>query len=78
MNVTTLTPVEIRRVGLAALARDLGFVGMVRFLQQFESGVGDYSTERHAWLGAATVSDWATRIRQRREVPATKVEGAVK
>jgi hypothetical protein len=74
MNAKTLSPIEIRRVGLAALARDLGFVGMVRFLQQFESGAGDYSTERHAWLGAATVSDWATRIRQRREAPATQIE----
>ena len=23
---------------------------MIRFLQQFETGKGDYSTERHQWL----------------------------
>ena len=38
---------EIRRQGLEALARELGPVGMVRFLQLFENGSGDYVKERH-------------------------------
>ena len=46
----TMTLEEIRRQGVEALARDLGPVGMVRFLQQYETGTGDYSTERHQWL----------------------------
>jgi len=41
---------EIRREGLAALRERLGQAGMVRFLQQFETGHGDYAKERHAWV----------------------------
>jgi hypothetical protein len=41
---------QIRRRGIDALARELGPVGMVRFLQQFETGKGDYTRERHQWL----------------------------
>ena len=41
---------EIRRRGLEALRRELGPAGMVRFLQQFDRGSGDYARERHAWV----------------------------
>lgn len=41
MNTQTMSPEEIRTAGLAALKRELGIVGMVRFLQQFEMGHGD-------------------------------------
>jgi hypothetical protein len=50
MITQTMSAEEIRNAGLAALRRELGVVGMVRFLQQFEMGHGDYTTERHAWL----------------------------
>ncbi|MGA9348731.1 MAG: hypothetical protein WBW48_08005 [Anaerolineae bacterium] len=59
---------ELRRlVGLEALARELGPVGMVRFLQQFEIGRGDYSVERHLWLEELDVQTLAEKIHQRRE-----------
>lgn len=45
-----LTLDEIRQKGLEALRRELGPVGMIRFLQQFETGRGDYARERHAWV----------------------------
>lgn len=54
---------QIRSAGLDALARELGTVGMVRFLQQFESGHGDYAVERHDWLGNSTVDALAREIR---------------
>ncbi len=38
---------EIRRQGMEALARELGPVGMARFLQLFENGSGDYVKDRH-------------------------------
>jgi len=60
---------EIRAAGLEALARALGPVGMIRFLQQFETGSGDYTQERRAWLGDLTVDEIAERIRQRRTAP---------
>jgi hypothetical protein len=57
---------EIRRRGLEALARQLGPVGMVRFLQQFETGYGDYTAERHQWLEPASVQSVAKEIRAMR------------
>lgn len=54
---------EIRRAGLEALARELGTVGMIRFLQQFETGQGDYTAERHQWLGNPGVRALADQIR---------------
>jgi len=47
VSVKTMTLEEIRESGLKALDRELGPVGMVRFLHQFETGFGDYSVERH-------------------------------
>lgn len=41
---------EIRQAGLKALSRELGAVKMIRFLQQFDQGEGDYSIQRHQWF----------------------------
>jgi len=38
---------EVRRMGLQALNEALGPVGMVRFIQQYESGLGDYTVEKY-------------------------------
>jgi hypothetical protein len=43
---TTQTDEEILRAGYDALARELGVVGMIRFLQQIRPGKGDYTAER--------------------------------
>ena len=53
---------EIRRKGLEALVRELGPLGMARFLQQFESGSGDYTAEREEWLGDDDVKELAAKI----------------
>ena len=65
--MTTMTLNEIQQIGLAALSRELGPVGMVRFLQMFETGCGDYSQERALWLKEESVEDVAQRIKQRRQ-----------
>jgi hypothetical protein len=64
-----MTLEQVRLTGLQALSRDLGPVGLVRFLQQFETGYGDYSTERHEWLGQRTVRDISQEIERKRETP---------
>jgi len=46
VSIQTLSPARIRKLGLDALAKELGPLGMVRFLQQFEGGIGDYTRER--------------------------------
>jgi hypothetical protein len=45
INVNNL--VEIRKTGLQALRDALGPVGMVRFIQQYENGYGDYTKEKY-------------------------------
>ena len=47
-----MTPEALRQAGLDALQRELGVVGMVRFLQQFGAYGGDYTAERWQWLRA--------------------------
>jgi hypothetical protein len=65
----TQTLDEIRREGLAVLQQRLGRAGMIRFLQQFGSGSGDYAKDRHAWVDQTSMSDLrkaATRVRSTR------------
>lgn len=60
MNATTMTQDEIVRTGLDALLRELGSVGLIRFLQQLETGSGDYTAERHQWLDGLSIEElWA-------------------
>ncbi len=42
--------VEIRQRGYDALIKELGVVGTIRFLQQVETGKGDYTKDREQWL----------------------------
>lgn len=48
---------EVRSEGLAALRERLGRADLVRFMQQFESGHGDYARERHEWVDAMTLEE---------------------
>ena len=69
MSAVTMTLEEVRLTGLQALSRDLGPVGLVRFLQQHELGHGDYTAERHDWLGDSTVQDISQEINRKRDAP---------
>ena len=53
-DYSTATLDVVRRAGVAALARELGPVGIVRFFQQFETGSGDYTAERQRGYAAGT------------------------
>jgi hypothetical protein len=48
---------EVRRDGLAALEERLGRADMIRFLQQFETGNGNYARQRHDWVDQTTLED---------------------
>lgn len=41
--------IQIRTVGLEALKNALGVVGAVRFMQQYDTGYGDYTSEKYAF-----------------------------
>ena len=66
MTHKTMTIPEIRKAGLEALRERLGPAGMLQFLQLYDSGQGDYTKDRHAWLKDVSVEDVAQSVRDRR------------
>ncbi len=66
MSTQTMNPIVIRKAGLEAVAKKLGPLGMVRFLQQFETGLGDYSRERTQWLKDMDIHEIVTEIKKKR------------
>jgi hypothetical protein len=66
MDVAKMSPEQLRAAGMRALARDLGPAGLVRFLQQFETGSGDYSVERDQLLPQVGVRELVSQIRTSR------------
>jgi len=48
---------EIRKTGIDVLTEKLGIVGMIRFLQQSETGYGDYTKDREKLLRNTSLED---------------------
>ncbi len=67
MKVQQTNPVTLRKLGLEALCKSLGPLGMVRFLQQYETGTGDYTLERGLWLKDVDVESIAIEIKNRQK-----------
>jgi len=66
INVQAMTPQQIREAGMEVLSRELGVVGMIRFMQQFEMGRGDYSQDRHQWLDKYSVDEIANLLHEKK------------
>ncbi len=64
MITPMMTLEQIRITGLAALMEKLGPDGMIRFLQQFETGSGDYSTARHQWVDQWDMDTLMKKLRE--------------
>ncbi len=63
--IAPTTPLnEIRQIGLEVLLERLGPVGMIRFLQQFETGYGDYTAERESWLVETDMDTLVAKIQR--------------
>jgi len=62
---TAISPTQIRRIGLDVLGKSLGPVGMARFLQQFETGSGNYTKDRERWLKEWDVKSIAKQVKKR-------------
>lgn len=62
MYINTMTLDQIRVTGMSVLSQHPGPIGMVRFLQQSETGWGDYTKERREWLGDDDVRTLAAKI----------------
>lgn len=67
MQTHDLSPAQLRQLGIEALVQALGTVGMVRFLQQFDRGTGDYTHDRDAALAGMTLDDAIAQIKAARK-----------
>jgi len=56
-------PAAVRKAGLDALQKELGAVGAVYFLRQFEVGTGNYTEEREQLLAGITLDDIVKSVR---------------
>ena len=66
MTTETLTLYEIRMIGFEALLRELGPAGAIRFIQQYESGHGDYTRNRKELLPEKSVREIGKQIMKQR------------
>jgi hypothetical protein len=66
MSTLPMSPAVVRKAGLEAVAKKLGPLGMVRFLQQFETGRGYYTKERDQWLKDMDMQEIISEIRKKR------------
>ena len=67
MIVDTTNLYQIRQMGIEVLNHELGPVAMIRFLQQYERGYGDYSKERQKWINKISVTDIVEQIKSKRK-----------
>ncbi len=65
MSRQSMSLKQIREVGLEALTKTLGPVDMVRFLQQFEKGSGDYTKNREKWLRGISLQSILKEIKRK-------------
>lgn len=66
MNVQAMTQQEIRLTGIKILSQHMGLTGMIRFLQQTETGYGDYTKERDKLLGDPSLEEIVSDIQSSR------------
>ena len=64
INAQIMTLNKIRQIGIDALSQHLGIVGMIRFLQQSETGWGEYTKDRDQWLGDPELKELFSAIKR--------------
>ena len=65
--MNTMSHNELRKAGITALIKELGPIGMVRFLHLFDKGEGDYTLERTQWLAALTLDEIVKEVEEHRK-----------
>lgn len=67
MNATQLPLAEITATAIRLLCREMGAANTARFLNQFTTGIGNYTQERDELLGNPTVDELVAEIQERRK-----------
>jgi len=55
---------ELQAKGFQVLQEHLGIVGMLKFIQQFDTGSGDYTKMREKLLGNPTIDEIKAEIEE--------------
>jgi hypothetical protein len=63
MKAKVLSSEEIRVRGLRLLGKELGPYNLVRFIQQYKTGRGDHTKQRHVKLDKISVEEIYTEIK---------------
>lgn len=64
MAVTVRELEKIRREGLKALKEKLGVDGMIKFIQMYSDGTGDYTKDREEILKDVTIEDFEKFLKE--------------
>jgi hypothetical protein len=67
MKAKVLSSEEIRVRGLRLLGKELGPYNLVRFIQQYKTGRGDHTKDRHAHLDKLSVEEIYSEIKTQRK-----------
>ena len=67
-ELSNLTPIEIQKAGWNALRKQLGLVGALRFLLQYEKGEGDYTKMRRKMFRYETVEKLIHKMKKERKI----------
>ena len=70
ISIELMTDEEFERHAFAVLQRELGLDGLARFLRLNRAAGGDYTRDRHRWLGTDTIDDIMAQVK-RRSTPTT-------
>lgn len=66
--MTPTTPLaQLTVTAIRLLCQEMGVVNTARFLNQFNTGYGNYTEERDQFLGQMTVDDVVAEIKRTRE-----------
>ncbi len=63
MNTQTMTQQQIRMTGIKILSQYMGVTETIRFLQQTETGYGDYTKERDKIIGDPSLESLVADIK---------------
>lgn len=67
-QISNLTPMEIQKAGWEALKKQLGLVGALKFLLQYEKGEGDYTKLRKELFKNETVESLIGKMKKEGKV----------
>ncbi|MCZ6803501.1 MAG: hypothetical protein O7D86_06110 [Proteobacteria bacterium] len=67
MNIQPRPLSQISQDATQILYKELGVIETIRFINQFTTGIGDYTKDRHSWLGDKPVKDIISEIKTNRK-----------